>query len=60
MQGTFNDPVWKKIQSEHEGAVGVDGDVGGDDADDVHGQAGLHHVARCYRRSLKEPTIHFT
>ncbi len=54
MPGTLNHPVRKKIKSEHEWAVRVDGDVGGDDADDVHGQAGLHHVARSYCRSLSK------
>ena len=54
MPGTLNNPIGKKIEAEHERAVRVDGEVGGDDADDVHGQAGLHHVARRYRRSLSE------
>jgi len=40
----INGPLWKRVEAEEQGAVGVDGDVGRQDADDVQGKSGLHHV----------------
>ena len=51
--GCIESPVRKTTEVKHERAVGVDGNVGGQDADEVHGQTGFHHVTRCHRRSLE-------
>ncbi len=40
----INSPLWERVEAEEQGAVGVDGDVGSQDADDVQGKSGLHHV----------------
>lgn len=47
--GSIEGPVRKATEVKQERAVGVDCDVGGQDADEVHGQTGLHHVTRCHR-----------
>ena len=52
VEGAFDDPVRNRSESEHERAVGVDGDVRGHDADQVQGETGLHHVRRRHRGSL--------
>ncbi len=53
VKGTLDDPVWQGPEAEHEWAVGVDGNVGRHDADQVQGKAGLHHVRRGHRGSLE-------
>ena len=37
-------PVGEVVEAEKGDAVGVDGEGDGEDADDVHHHAGLHHV----------------
>ena len=55
--GQSDGPVGDVAQAEQSRAVGVDSDVGRDDADQVHDEAGLHHVGRRHRRGAEHDGV---
>ena len=50
-------PIGELIQPKEWDSIAVDGDDQGDDADEVHHKAGLHHVGRLHAAVPKHDGI---